>query len=357
MIMSLNLCTHPNPYLMIMNPKRYYSVLSADDKFFMSHRELSTEIEVVYNDEWKNRGVLPHDKVKLQHRILRRKFPLLELVHFAYYKMSDIPEFVYNGIVNEARAGVGSATVLKDSEGEWLFTYETVRPEDSLLLTATANIMLKTYVRKPLNIPKPLSKIRQLHDYHYEFLTQLTNVKSIHKLKLYPNNLSIFDLEKHSKVIFHKNGMLQKILTNYFHLPVLNTINGNLFYDEYAPPLGDLTTVLYQIIYEYLFDRHFASKYPKIEFTRWGNEAFIINHFDENHDLNDTEILEFCDSLDHITGQVHSIYSIDEPSPQIFEDCESPYNGLAFKKQTYSKILLHDSGKVTVQRNIDVEGD
>jgi hypothetical protein len=121
------MCFHlPNR---IQNPKRDYSVLSADERFFQSHIAIATEI---YNDEWKNRG--PHDKVKLQHRILRKKFPLLEQVHFSYYKIADIPEFVYNGIVNEAKAGE-KATGIKDAEGEWwLFTYETCRPEDSLFL-------------------------------------------------------------------------------------------------------------------------------------------------------------------------------------------------------------------------------
>lgn len=356
MIMSLNLCTHPNSYLMIMNPKRYYSVLSADDKFFMSHIAISTEIELIYNDSWKNRGVLPHEKVKLQHRILRRKFPLLEQVHFSYYKIADIPSFVYNGIVDEAKAGYSSATVIKDSDGEWVFTYETDRPEDSLLLAAVVNIFLQTYVRWPLNI-KRLIKITQLHDYHYEYLNQLTKVKSLHRLKLYPNNMTKLCLEKHSKVIFRKNGMLLQIINNYLKLPVLNTINGNLFYDEYAPPLGDFTTSLHHIIFQHLFDNQFSSKFPEIEFTRWGNEVFIINKSDSKHNINEADIQEFVDSLDHITGHVNSIYCIDDPSPQQFVACESIYNFAAYNKQTYYRLMLHDSGEVTVQYNIkDVEG-
>lgn len=366
MSVCINISIVPNIYLMIKNPKilfntpkRYYSVLSADDKFYMSHIGLSLEIESIYNDEWKNRGVLPLDKVKLQHRILRKKFPLLEQAHLAYYKLSELPEFIYNGLVNEAKAGVRSATIMhQNTEGElnvpdgvlWIYTYEMPRPEDLLLLSAATNIMLKKYVQKPLYMSKPLIKITQLHDYHHESLNQLSNVHSIHKIKLYPNHLCKFYLSKYSNVIFRKNAMLLKILINYFNMPVLNTINGKLFSDIYVAPLGDFTTALYHIIYTYIFDIHFASKYPQIEFTRWGNDAFIINKMDSKHHINDTEILAFVDSLDDISCQIDSIYSIDDTAPHQLEYYESPYNYLALNTQTYYKIMLNDSGKVTVQK-------
>jgi hypothetical protein len=36
---------------------------------------LMSEIEKIYNNDWKTKGILPHNKVKLQDKILNNELP------------------------------------------------------------------------------------------------------------------------------------------------------------------------------------------------------------------------------------------------------------------------------------------
>lgn len=147
---------YPNPAL--LSQKRFFSVLLRD--LVMSKVLISTEIEGIYNESWKNRGVLPYDKNQLQNKILKGQFSLLEQVNLTAFKRSDIPEFVFDRIVRDTKLGCNSSCLAHESDGDWIHVYETNKPEDSLLLMAIVNIIFKTYVRRRLNIPKrlPLSQ-------------------------------------------------------------------------------------------------------------------------------------------------------------------------------------------------------
>lgn len=46
---------------------------------------------------------------------------------------------------------------------------------------------------------------------------------------------------------------------------------------------------------------------PGIDFTLRGNDEIIINSFDSKKKISETEILEFIDSLNDISGEVCSI--------------------------------------------------
>lgn len=76
-------------------PRKFYSELPLNQQVVLSRIAISTDIEAIYNDEWKNRGVLPHDKVKLQEKVIRSDLPLMHKAKFSYYRRSDIPDFIW----------------------------------------------------------------------------------------------------------------------------------------------------------------------------------------------------------------------------------------------------------------------
>lgn len=347
---NLNLINHfARPYI----PLRFDSVKYFPNDYVLSKIHISTEIEAIYNDEWKTRGVLPHNKVQLQERVIRADLPLLEQAKFSYYRRTDLPDFQFDRIVHDAKAGWCSASLVKESDGDCVHIYETDRPEDALLLMAVVNILLKEYVRRRLNLPKRLAKITQLHNYHYEFMNHQRDVESIHQLILFPVHFEKTEMCDYTEVIFHKTGMLLVLIHHYINLPVYNTHYKNYICCPHAPPLGDITTCLNHLVLQYLFDRHFAAKYPEIVFTRWGNEVLILNQFSSENKISKQEIMEFLETLDGISGHVNSINCMDEPAK--LDGYENPHdsNKLAFTKGAHMQILLDKSGTVNVHQIMD----
>ena len=88
---------------------------------------------------------------------------------FSYYRRSDIPDFQYNRIVQDAEAGLCSAALVNECDGEWVHIYEADNPSDSLFIMSLVSILMKNYVRRRINIPKRLNNINDLHSYHMTF--------------------------------------------------------------------------------------------------------------------------------------------------------------------------------------------
>jgi hypothetical protein len=217
--------------------------------------------------------VLPHDKVKLQEKVIRSDLPLMHKAKFSYYRRSDIPDFQYNRIVQDAEAGLCSAALVNECDGEWVHIYEADNPSDSLFIMSLVSILMKNYVRRRINIPKRLNNINDLHSYHYDFLNQQRQVESIYQLILTPYHFDRLSMCEHMDVILSQTGMLSAVIHHFINLPIINSRYQTYLCCPHAPPLGDITTCLYHVVYQYLFDRHFAGKYPEIVFTRCGNEV------------------------------------------------------------------------------------
>lgn len=332
--------------------KRRYSLVSYQD-MVMSKIAISTEIEAIYNEEWKNRGILPYNKDLLHNRILRLEFPLLEQLKFTYFKISDIPEFVYNRILRDLEAGCCSATISKEKDGDWINIYETERPEDALLLMGVVSILLKNYVTRRLNVPKRLTRIHQLKDYHYEFINHQTRIDSIQQIKLSPEHIDKMTMCKYVDEIFHKSGMLKVLLIHFINLPLINTHHKSYISSPYVPQIGDITTCLYHIFYQQVFDKQFAAKYPKLVFSRWANEIIILNKVNSVNKISNEEIKAFLDSLEHIKGDVTAINCLDEPHPQKLEGCNNPHKDTPLSQKTHISILLDEYGSVNVHKIIE----
>lgn len=331
---------------------RLDSVLATD--ILPSLIEIAKEIEAVYNDEWKNRGVHPYDKKQLQNMILNGGFPVFEHVNFTAFKRSDIPEFLFDRIVRDTQLGINSTALDHSSEGEWIHVYEANKPVDSLLLMAIVNMILKTYVRRRLYMPQRLTKITQLHKYHYDLLNNQEKIDSIHQIILDPIFFDKLAMSEHLNGYFHKTVMIQLIINNYVNMPLFNTMINNYATILTAPPLGDITSCLYHLIYQEILDRHLEKQFPDIVFTRWGNEVFILNEFNSEKKIEKTDLLSFLDSLDHIkSSQVNTIHCID--GPQKLYGFENPFNGIALTNQKNIQISLHECGNVTVRKHIAAE--
>jgi hypothetical protein len=145
-------------------PRKFYSGLPLNQQVVLSKIAISTEIEKIYNNRWKKKGVLPHIKVQLQEKVLRGEFPLLEQVKVSHYRLNELPYFQFDRIISEAGDGWCSATLKKECDGFWVYVYEMDRP----LLMAVVSILLRNFVWMYVSMPKRLSKITQLHEYHYE---------------------------------------------------------------------------------------------------------------------------------------------------------------------------------------------
>jgi hypothetical protein len=51
---------------------------------------IANEIEQIYNENWKNRGVLPYEKYELVNLIVKGRFQLLDRVNFTILKTSSV---------------------------------------------------------------------------------------------------------------------------------------------------------------------------------------------------------------------------------------------------------------------------
>jgi hypothetical protein len=51
---------------------------------------IANEIEQIYNENWKNRGVLPYEKYELVNLIVKGRFQLLDRVNFTILKTSEV---------------------------------------------------------------------------------------------------------------------------------------------------------------------------------------------------------------------------------------------------------------------------
>jgi hypothetical protein len=120
--------SHSSPSIFI--PARYlgfeYSIEPRE--FQMSKIAICTEIEKIYNNDWKTKGILPHNKVKLQDKILNNELPYFERGNLSHFLRDDLPPFKYQRIIKEVEAGWCSVELINDSK----YTHEKISYENSL---------------------------------------------------------------------------------------------------------------------------------------------------------------------------------------------------------------------------------
>lgn len=237
---------------------------------------------------------------------------MFERANVSYFRRTEL--LISNTI--ESSKFQLSADLVKDSEGDRVYVYEPDRPEDALLLMAMVSILLKNFVMRSASMPKRLTKITQLREYHYEFMNNQADVESVHRIILEPIYFEKNKMGEYVNDIFYRKAMLTVLLRHYINIPMYNTHSKNSLNCEHAPPLGDIHTCLNHIVIQYLFDKPFARNYPEIVFTRYGHEVFILNHVSSVNQITQKEIPDFVEKLEGISGHVNSIYRIDETEPQ-----------------------------------------
>jgi hypothetical protein len=131
------------------------------------------------------------------------------------------------------------------------------------VLMAMVSILIKKSVMRTACMPKRLTKITQLKDYHYDFLNNQSGVESVHQIILEPMYIDKCVMEDYVRDIFYRNDMLTVLLYHYINIPMYSTNSHNYIHCDHAPPLGDIQSSLNHIVIQYLFDKPFSDKYPK----------------------------------------------------------------------------------------------
>lgn len=318
---------------------------------------LTSEIEKLYNQDWKTKGILPHNKIKLQDKIKNEEYPMFNRANFNTFSKMELTTGEFKTLKKEAEAGWCFVNIVKEDDCDMVHLYEMDKAEDSLLLMGMVSILMKLYFQRSASIPKPkrLTKIRQLHECHYDFMNNQVGVESVHQIILEPIFYDKNFIREHINKIFRRKNVLSYILHEYINIPIYNLNSNNYININHAPPLGDIQTCVNHIVNQYVFDRPFCGKYPKIVFTRCDQEVFIVNYQSSNNKITELELNSFLDSLKGISGHVNSIYRTDAPEPEILEGyvTQQNYNGIVSYRKGRMQILLQQDGTISVNNIIE----
>jgi hypothetical protein len=144
---------------------------------------LLTAIDYIYNnDEWRVRSVLPFMKDALQSELLVLDNYIFGPISYYQYKISDIPDFIYNMLIMEESHG-------NLWLNEWLYdncvmigVYQCRNQVNFLLLKALSKVILNTMI--VYDASRNLSKSTDLKAQHYDFLNAQENVVQVISINL-----------------------------------------------------------------------------------------------------------------------------------------------------------------------------
>jgi hypothetical protein len=307
--------------------------------------DLSTAIQAVYSNGWKEKGVLPYHKNQLQDQLMMAHFPRIKQVNFASYMIKNLPPFMFERYKTETESGLIYSHIQERDGEEWIYIYECANPVEGLLLRAIEHIMKNTHIRKRINIPKKIHKINDLEIAHYDYVSQQREVVAMHQVILSPEGLDKHTLSQNLEISINRKGIFHLIINDYINSSVFHTLLQQNLICPYAPPLGDITSCLYQVVLQEIFDRKFEVQFRGVNYTRWGNEVIIFQGSGTEEHISSRLLSEFLDSLPIISGQIQSIYS--EPSVNQMLDGHS-HSGIAFRNKYNTRMFLNEHGEVSV---------
>lgn len=246
---------------------------------------LTMEIEKVYNESYYDRHVLPLEINALQIDIIKGNLPIHmdDIIH-RIFNVYDLSMFEYDMIMKNppyhtyANNYCFTNYIVDEFDDQWIHSFEAGKSLDSLLLMAVTNILLKKHVIRRLMIPQNLTKMDEIRDSHYQFLNGLKDVESLFVVNLNSEQFNRADMIKNLHNVCHSNGIIGSIIKEYINLPVYDGISKTNISWPTIVPLGDITRCLIHILYQDLFDREVAAKFPELFYSRWGQSIVIVNH-------------------------------------------------------------------------------
>lgn len=347
-----------------LNKSKLYNVhLTVDEFNALNHYrtanstenriDLSTAIQAVYCNGWKEKGVLPHQKNQLQDQVLMGHFPRMKQLNFTSYKISNLPPFMLERYQRETEFGLIYSYIVEESDGDgeeedWIYIYECDNPVEGLLLRAIEHIIKNSHILKRINMPKKIHKINDLETTHYDYISQQRKVVALHQLILAPQELDKLTLSENIVKSINIMGMFHYIISDYLNCSVFHTILQQNLICPYAPPLGDITSCLYQVVLQEIFDRKLEEEFRDIKYTRWGNEVVIFQF--EQDEISSSVLSKFIESLPIISGQVNTITCNHPDDIQMLEGFQ--HSGRAFRNKTHTRMFLDGNGEVSVTQFI-----
>jgi len=302
---------------------------------------LLSAIESIYNNEWRERGVLPFRMERLQTELLVKDNFQFGPIDYYQYRKSEIPSFLYSMLITQASLGYLWLNEWVHDGDEMIGVYQCREPTDLFLMTALSKVLISRI--GSTNLAPITTNVQSLNDVkcmHYAFLNRQLNVKKLVLIDLSPcmnqalnsRILRSFDTVTCKGVVFH---LLKQIL----FLSIYDAITKKIIPLNKIPPIGEITNVIFHLFYQCNFDTVIEKKYPGITYSRWGHEVIIALKKNDSFSIEDETVISLLDEID-LDGEFEFL-SYDDFG------CLPVCNG-------EKAILLHEDGKVSVWRYEDL---
>jgi hypothetical protein len=302
---------------------------------------LISAIESIYNNEWRERGVLPFKMERLQTELLLKNNFLLGPIDYYQYRKSEIPNFLYEILCTQASLGYLWMNEWVEDGDDMIGVYKCREPTDFFLMTALSRVLLRRISSEYIApITTNVSTMNDVKCMHYALLKRLQNVVKLILIDLSPcmeqatnsRILNRFRNETSKGVVFH---LVKQIL--YLSIYDMNTKKKRPF--NLIPPIGEITNVISHLFYQTVFDTVLEEKYPGITYSRWGHEVIIAIKKNDSFTIDDNTVISLLDEID-LDGEFEFL-SLDELG------CLPVCNG-------EKAILLDEDGSVSVWRYEDL---
>lgn len=324
----------------IQSEKRTFASISISTEILSDKVMLINEIELIYNSDWQNRGITPLEIHQLQTNILKEQPPRLEKIIYSKYNVRELmglPESVLNRFGKNHDDGCCALDILEEGDA-WMDVYETHHPVNSLLLYAVANILISKYSEIPQNVP---DKIAYVRNEHYNRLNGLPKIESIILVRLKSGQFDKSRMIANLSDVCSGNGLIATICSEYIQCPVFDSMANDFLGCPSAPPLGNITSCLNNIIYKDLLEKRLEESFPGILYSRWLDELVIVNPMNYEKPKIETSHIDNLLTELNIEGSSYDLHAADNSSGR---------NRFLRGQDKYIIFELEENGRLNVDK-------